>query len=317
MDIEYLLFLQNLRNGVLSWLSPAALWVSNFTAGFIPLCIICLIYWVWDRKSGKSILFGYGLGVLLNGFLKLLFCVYRPWIRDTRVEPYGDSKSTATGYSFPSAHCTYATTQVGGIGYWLRNKSRIVSIICYVITVFLLFSRNFLGVHAPQDVLVGFLSSVLMMYCAYKIDKWTDEDTKRDKTVMIAGLVLCVVLTLFYQFKSYPLTYLDDGSLLVDPAKMKADSFEGIGFIASFVICRYAERRYFKFDENVSLKKRLIIGLVACIPFAWWKTNAVSIFTALVGRGAAKFICFSVIPLFVMIIVPWIMCTFFADKKEK
>lgn len=36
------------------------------------------------------------LAYLLNGFLKLTCCVYRPWIRDARIEPFGDSKVAAT-----------------------------------------------------------------------------------------------------------------------------------------------------------------------------------------------------------------------------
>ena len=40
---------------------------------------------------------------LVNGFLKVTFCVYRPWIRDARVQPDGNAVTAATGYSFPAA----------------------------------------------------------------------------------------------------------------------------------------------------------------------------------------------------------------------
>ena len=40
---------------------------------------------------------------VVNGLLKVTVCAYRPWIRDARIIPYGDSKTTATGYSFPTA----------------------------------------------------------------------------------------------------------------------------------------------------------------------------------------------------------------------
>ena len=54
-----------------------------------------MIYWAFDRKAGRKILAGLGGGLFINGFLKLTFCVYRPWIRDTRILPYGDSKTAA------------------------------------------------------------------------------------------------------------------------------------------------------------------------------------------------------------------------------
>ena len=109
MDIDYLLLLQRFHEATGNALSPLMLQVSDLAIGFIPIAAMCLVYWVFDRAAGKRILAGFSLGLFLNGFLKLLCCVYRPWIRDSRVLPYGDSKVTATGHSFPSGHSTFAT----------------------------------------------------------------------------------------------------------------------------------------------------------------------------------------------------------------
>lgn len=317
MDIEYLLLLQNLRDGMLAWMAPIADWASKFAVGFWPLILACMVYWVFDRKAGKRILGGYGLGMLANGLLKLIFCVYRPWIRDARVLPYGDAKVAATGYSFPSGHSTWATALFGGCGHWMRKHNKLISALLFFMVALTLFSRNFLGVHTPQDVVIGCLSTICMMYIANKIEDWTDENPDRDKIVLWAGLALCVGLVLFYTFKSYPLDYLSDGSLLVDPAKMRADSFEGIGFISSYVVCRYFERRYFNFDQIMGWKDRFIVGCVASIPLAWWITNSVSIFENLVSRDFGKFICFSGIVFFAMIVVPWIMTKIHLPEKLK
>ncbi len=63
------------------------------------------------------------------------------------------------------------------------------------------------------------------------------------------GLLICIAAVLYYEYKPYPLDYLPDGSLLVDPAKMRGDAYEGVGFIASFVICRILEKRQLDFDR--------------------------------------------------------------------
>ena len=55
-----------------------------------------------------------GLQEFRNGALKVTVCAYRPWIRDARILPYGDSINTATGYSFPSGHTMNAATVFGG-----------------------------------------------------------------------------------------------------------------------------------------------------------------------------------------------------------
>ena len=96
MDIEYLLYLQQFRETVGSILTPLMNAVTKLSAGFLPIAMMCMIYWAFDRKAGRKILAGLGGGLFINGFLKLTFCVYRPWIRDTRILPYGDSKTAAT-----------------------------------------------------------------------------------------------------------------------------------------------------------------------------------------------------------------------------
>lgn len=46
--------------------------------------------------------------------LKVTVCAYRPWVRDARIVPHGNSIITATGYSFPSGHTMNAATVFGG-----------------------------------------------------------------------------------------------------------------------------------------------------------------------------------------------------------
>ena len=81
MDIEYLLYLQQFRETVGSILTPLMNAVTKLSAGFLPIAMMCMIYWAFDRKTGRKILAGLGGGLFINGFLKLTFCVYRPWIR--------------------------------------------------------------------------------------------------------------------------------------------------------------------------------------------------------------------------------------------
>lgn len=306
MDISYLLLLQNFRESTNNFLSPFMLWISEFDVGFWPIAMISMVFWVFDRKAGKRLFAGFGLGILTNGFLKLAFRITRPWLRDDRVLPYGDSKVTATGYSFPSGHSTFATGIFGGIAWWQRKRNKVLAGIMFATMLIVLFSRNYLGVHTPQDVLVGALATMLMMYIANLIENWTDKDIKRDWVVMAVGLVVCVALLLFYNTINIEAVYDAAGNLMVDPIKMKADSFEGIGFISAFVICRFFERRYFHFDEEMEIKNRFIVGVFALIPLYLWKNNIMSILEP-VSRALGRFATFAGIIIYVMIIVPAVM----------
>ena len=307
MDINYLLFLQHLREITNNVFSPFLIWMSDFATGFWPVAMICMIFWAFDRKAGRRIMAGFGLGVLANGVLKLTFRITRPWLRDARVVPYGDAITHATGYSFPSGHSTFATSLFGGTGLWLRKKGRkVLAGVLFLAMVLTFFSRNYLGVHTPQDVFVGFASTALMMFAASKIEDWTDADPKRDIYVMIAGLALCAVLFVYYTNIHITPVYDAAGNLAVDPVKMVADAFEGIGFISAFCVCRFFERRHFHFDTEKSWKDRFVIGVFALVPLYVW---CVPVYEKIkdINRFAGKFGMHAGIAIYALIIVPFVM----------
>ena len=280
MDIEYLLYLQQFRETVGSILTPLMNAVTKLSAGFLPIAMMCMIYWAFDRKAGRKILAGLGGGLFINGFLKLTFCVYRPWIRDTRILPYGDSKTAATGYSFPSGHTTRATAMFGGSGLWFMEKK-----------------------HSVVAGLLGFISTAVMMYLTGWLELWSEKDKKRDLMILVAGLLICIAAVLYYEYKPYPLDYLPDGSLLVDPAKMRGDAYEGVGFIASFVICRILEKRQLDFDR-ISQKLRLFISIFALIPLYWWINTGCPYIIEEISRSLGKFLRFGLGIIYIMVLVP-------------
>lgn len=307
MDIEYLLLLQNFREATGNVLSPLMSWITKFSVSFWPIAMMLVVYWALDRRAGRNIIAGLCGGLFMNGFLKLTFCVYRPWVRDARVVPFGDSKTAATGYSFPSGHSTRATAIFGGIGVWQRKKHRAVVIVCFVLVALIMFSRNYLGVHTPQDVVVGCLATALMMALMAYLERWSAGNLARDKIILAVGLALCVAASAYYMLKSYPMTVLEDGSLLVDPNKMRADSFEGIGYLVAYVICRCVEKHKLPFEEALPQKYRLPVAFAALVPVYFWVSSLSPAIMA-VDRRVGKFLFYSVIVAYSMVVVPGLMC---------
>lgn len=308
MDIDYLLMLQKFREHTESFLAPIMDWFTKMAISFWPLAIILMIYWAFDRKAGRRMFAGMSLAYLVNGFLKLTCCVYRPWIRDARVVPYGDSKVAATGYSFPSGHSTAATARYGSIGVWFRKRNKAIMVVMFAAIFVTMFSRNYLGVHTPQDVLVGFGATVIALIIGNLVENWSDKNpAKRDIIILISGIVIAIVLVCYYEFKTYPMDYLADGSLLVDGKNMIPDSFEGIGFIVAFSICRIFERRGFDFEKEMDWKSRFVVGTIALIPIMWWDSHIVNICVTLGSKCVGKFLWSSGIIVYAMIIVPIIM----------
>jgi len=280
--------------------------LTAFAVSLWPLLLVAFIFWVVDRKTGRMLLGAFSLAMLFNGFLKALFCVYRPWVRDARINPYGDAKVTATGYSFPSGHTLYITPTVGGVGVWQWKRHRFISILCFIFVALVMFSRNFLGCHTLQDVVAGAIVGFLCIFLSGKIESWIDGKAGRDKTALIIAIILSVVLVFFYLFKPYPMDYDSAGKLISDPKKLMRDCFEGIGTIIAFYAARILEKKGFDFDKEMHWKDRFIVGVFASIPLFFWR---ISLCPLIIGLNPyiGNFLEYSVEIFYIVAVVPWIM----------
>ena len=147
MDIQYLLLLQNFRNSTGNAMTPFMEMISLFAVTYLVI-VPALVYWCVDKRSGLYTMATYTTTVAINAVVKLTACIYRPWIRDSRVLPAGDAITTATGYSFPSGHTTSSTSIYGALAVSAWKKMRWVSILCIIFALLTCFSRNYLGLKA-------------------------------------------------------------------------------------------------------------------------------------------------------------------------
>ena len=256
MDISYLLGLQDFRNGAGACLTGFMSKMSYIGDMNIVLIFTALIYWCVSKNFGTYLLMGWSGNRVVNGLLKVTACVYRPWIRDVRIVPEPEALATATGYSFPSGHSMNAASLFGG-GAIRRELSRGLRILLALIAVLIAFSRNFLGVHTPQDVLVGLGAGLLVMWGVSRLLKWIAAHPEKDILVLCAGAAVSAAVGVFAVLRSYPVDYGPDGKLLVDGAKMANDTFKGVGWCVGFLAGWVLERRFVGFSTNVSIAVRV------------------------------------------------------------
>ena len=261
MDISILLALQNFRNGVGAFLAPFLKFMTFFGEVSTSVFLLAIIYWCVSKEFGTYLMLGWSSNRLVNGFLKVTFCAYRPWIRDARIIPHGNSIETATGYSFPSGHTTNASSIFGGSA--LRKEIPVWGKVVLIVAALLVgFSRNYLGVHTPQDVLVGFSCSLLVMFFILKLTAYLEKNPEKDMLVMWIGLAIALALGLYAGLKSYPEDYNEQGKLIVDGAKMAKDTFKAIGLATGFLTGWVLERRFVRFTSDVSISRRIIRGVI-------------------------------------------------------
>ena len=303
LDIQYLLLLQELRNATGGVFDEFFNALSKISVDIMPM-LPFIIYWCVNKKWGYRFLAWYNGGELLNGIIKLTACAYRPWIRSDLIEPAGDSKVAATGYSFPSGHTTVATIQYGGAAVWQWNKRRWVSVICIVLLILTGFSRNFLGVHTPQDVAVGFGATAILMFIMAKVQDKLEANDKAKDILTIAGILLVIVVLIYIQVKPYPMDYVD-GVLLVDPIKMMKDTFKSAGMFLGFVIGSYIERHYIKYEIPEDSKNLPMLGFIGVVIVLSWKEYMGSaIFAGLLGDNWGNFVARFLLSILAIAVYP-------------
>ncbi len=298
MDIQYLLWLQDFRNCIQDSLTPAMEFISSFAVDYL-LLIPIFFYWYQDKRKGLYPLVSYYFCMFLTPIIKLTACVYRPWIRDARILPAGDSIRTATGYSFPSGHTTTAAPLAGGmaVNLWDSKKTRWLSFLFVLFILLTGFSRNYLGVHTPQDVFVAIFLSVLSLICASKLLAYLDSHPEKEDWFLLGGFLLAWAGILYISLKSYPMTLDADGKLLVDPVKMMNDGYGDLGKVIGFTAARFVEKKWVRFQPLKKGPWSLILCLIGLIPVVMLKSLVRPILTGALGNHWGKLL-FSVINVF-------------------
>ena len=282
MDISYLLLLQDLRNHVPAFWTTFFQQLSHFSVSYLFL-VPLFIYWAVDKRRGLFTLASFHLSIALDMLIKLTACVYRPWVKDLRLVPVQKS----WGYSFPSGHAAIATPVYGSLAafFWRRKSMKWVAVLCILCILLTAFSRNFLGVHTPQDVGVGMAVGGFSLWVMGKIFADLEKHPERENYFLAGTIIAAVAALVYVTFKAYPIDYLD-GKILVDPAKGIQDGYEYLGALIAFCAARYTERRWIGFKVTGWTLKGVvlcIIGLalmglmMVCLPHplkalcgAWW-----------------------------------------------
>ena len=306
MDIDILLALQDFRNGPGAFLASflaKMTWLGELNTALV---IMALIYWCVSKEFGSYLLMGWSGNRLVNGMLKVTVCAYRPWIRDARVVPYGDSIKTATGYSFPSGHTMNAASVYGG-GAVRKDIPRAMRVVLVFLVLLVAFSRNYLGVHTPQDVLVGIAAGTSVMFLTMKLMQWINNHSEKDLLVVCIGVGLAILVAIYAAVKPYPVDTDAAGKVLVDGAKMANDTFKGVGWCAAFLTGWILERRFVQFSTDISMMKRmsrLTIGLFSYYVVSLIFVPAVKDW---ISGPAGTFVSCYLQMFYVSFIFPWLL----------
>ena len=163
-ELNILNAIQNLRST-----PPDKFMVTISAAGNLSLIWIAFIFIFLAAKElkdqGKIMVLAFILNILIvNIFVKNLVARPRPYdvanFTDLLIHKLSDN-------SFPSGHTSYAFTFATIVT--ILNKNKALKIFTGVLAVLMAFSRLYLYVHFPTDVLAGAIFGILIGILSIKI----------------------------------------------------------------------------------------------------------------------------------------------------
>ena len=302
MDIQILLALQSLRQAIGGCLNDFFALLTRIAVDYYIMLPGMILFWAVNKRAGLIGLGSYGAACYGVSALKSTFCVYRPWIRCAELEPLPEVMAGASGYSFPSGHSASVSGMYGGLIAVYRKHKGLCALLGVMIAL-TMFSRLYVGVHTPQDVLAGLLVGAAGTALVLLAERFVQKHPGLDWVVVAVVAALCAILLPYMYFKDYPMDYVD-GKLLVDPVKMTVGGFKDPGRLFGVVLGWFVERRWIRFRQDGTMMQKTTRCLVGALLFIFYWTVVIEPLGKAIGIGIAHFFLQASAPFLFMTVYP-------------
>ncbi len=177
--LDYLIYVDHnllvLINSLHAPWADQVMWIISGKLTWLPLYVLLigLIFWRFGWKKALIILVGFAVAVGLSdfissGIIKNLVCRPRP----THSAVIGSSLHIVNGYrgglyGFVSSHA--ANTMSCALLFSLLYKNKLATSLLMLWVLLNCYSRMYLGVHYPADIVGGLIVGATMAYIVYVI----------------------------------------------------------------------------------------------------------------------------------------------------
>ena len=272
--MPFLYFLESIRNPIFDWIFATVTHIGEETF-FLAFAII--FFWCVNKREGYFILITGLVGTVVNQVAKLIFRIPRPWVLDPEFNIIESARAEATGYSFPSGHTQNVAGTFGAIAAYEPRRWK--TAVCVTIIALVGFSRMYLGVHTPLDVVVSLLVALGIILLLRPVFA-TDESFKKYMPYVVIGSVILSTLFLVYVLSLSGVSFLDAHNY---QSGLK-NAFTLLGCTAGLVVVYFVDSRYINFDTKAKwyaqlLKLAIGLGIILAI-----KSGLSAPLTALFGN---------------------------------
>lgn len=246
-EIDFLKLLEGLRTGFLNTLFEMITILGEET---LIILIVAIIYFAFSKKEAKRLFFIVVTSTAVNTIAKNLVRRPRPFANG---EITAIRQETATGYSFPSGH----TQNIATLGTYFSERIRKIwfIIIASIVVLLVGFSRMYLGVHYPSDVIVGLLLGIgVTIGFGFLYDK-----VKNQNLLML--IMLLVITPFFIAFM-----FTKDEQAL----SLSANFYKMYGIFAGLLVGSVFEENLVQYNIEGPIWKKVLrvviaIGLVFAV----------------------------------------------------
>ncbi len=254
--MEFLYLLEKIRMPGLNEFMEIITHLGAETAFLVTALII---FWCVSKRQGYYILSVGFVGTIFNQFLKLWFRVPRPFELDPNFKCLPAAYEGATGFSFPSGHTQSSVGTFGAIAHSTKNKW--VRGIAVAIAVLVPFSRMYVGVHTPQDVLVAAAIAVALIVTFKPIVYGNDG---KNMPVLLAAMSLLAVGYLFFvELYAFP----KDVNYERLESGIKS-AYTLLGALLGMLVVYFADEKWLKFSTKAvwwAQVLKVLLGLMVVL----------------------------------------------------
>lgn len=237
-DIAVLRALESIRSPFLDAFFGAVTYLGHELLYMIAGIVV---YWCISKKWGYYLLSVGGFGTLISQFAKIACRIPRPWVKYPGFTIVENARAAATGYSFPSGHVSGI---VGTMGCWARiTTKKWLRWVCIAIIVLVSFSRMYLGVHYPSDVLFSLVVGAILVCALYPF--FAGSDDKPGRVFGIVGVMTALAIVYTFYLKTHPFPADTDPANYAEALK-NAWSLVGSGF--AMLLSLWLDHKYIHFE---------------------------------------------------------------------
>ena len=238
--MPFLYFLESIRNPFFDWFFGL---ITHLGEETFFLVIAILFFWCVNKREGYFILLTGLIGTVVNQMAKLFFRIPRPWVLDPDFEIVEAAREEATGYSFPSGHTQNIAGTYGAISAY--NPKKWKTVLCVSIIVLVAFSRMYLGVHTPLDVIASLIVALLLIL-ALRPAFATEESFKKSMPWIVVGSVVLSIGFLAYVLGLSGVSFLDPHNY---QSGLK-NACTLLGCTAGLILVYFVDSKFIHFDTK-------------------------------------------------------------------